>query len=64
MSDQAGTAAPKPSSSVKLVLLGEAAVGKVSQYSTRSCHGRCEMDTRAATDRAPPVIPRAALRER
>jgi len=30
MSDPAGTAAPKPSSSVKLVLLGEAAVGKSS----------------------------------
>ena len=29
MADSAGTAPPKPSSSVKLVLLGEAAVGKV-----------------------------------
>lgn len=29
MSDSAAAAAPKPSSSVKLVLLGEAAVGKV-----------------------------------
>ena len=31
MADSAGTAPPKPSSSVKLVLLGEAAVGKVSR---------------------------------
>ena len=31
MADAAGTAPPKPSSSVKLVLLGEAAVGKVSR---------------------------------
>jgi hypothetical protein len=30
MADSAGGSAPKPSSSVKLVLLGEAAVGKVS----------------------------------
>lgn len=29
MSESAGANAPKPSSSVKLVLLGEAAVGKV-----------------------------------
>lgn len=39
MSESAGANAPKPSSSVKLVLLGEAAVGKVqlsSQCSTTS----------------------------
>lgn len=35
MSESAGANAPKPSSSVKLVLLGEAAVGKVRLFLAR-----------------------------
>lgn len=38
MSESAGANAPKPSSSVKLVLLGEAAVGKV-QLSSQVSRG-------------------------
>lgn len=34
-------AAPKPSSSVKLVLLGEAAVGKVRPYENMTCMRTC-----------------------
>jgi Ras-related protein Rab-5C len=38
MSESASANAPKPSSSVKLVLLGEAAVGKVHLFLDRVLH--------------------------
>lgn len=52
----------KPSSSVKLVLLGEAAVGKVRNLSTTDVCGRCS-PYQTLTYHALEVLPRPPLRE-
>ena len=58
-----GTAAqPKPSSSVKLVLLGEAAVGKVRSPLFCSCASTCS-SYQMLTDRALPVLPGPPFRQ-
>lgn len=57
MADSAGAAAPKPTSSVKLVLLGEAAVGKVG-FEDVHVNGTHKLTL------TPQVLTRPALRKR
>lgn len=57
-------AAAKPSSSVKLVLLGEAAVGKVHHSFLAPLRSQELSSTAANTvSQTPPVLPRTPLRE-
>ena len=55
-------AQPKPSSSVKLVLLGEAAVGKVRGFLFCSRASTCS-SYQTLTDRALPVLPSPSFRQ-